>query len=281
MSAHPGRKKREVLGLRGYNPKLSKTQLEYNHRHSVHEYYVRNLTRIREKRRIQMAEKKAEKQRRRRQWDPPKKSKPPIESYPSNGDAHSSADLLDLCTPSIGGSRHADPGDADTTSGVDAAPNTVASPTSEELAVSNALIALAQPDFLGNKSKPTLSLNGNSDSVLAMALLLDGNSANDADEVRELERNAIHEPHILADVQNTLAHPREDCVEHKTLGPIEDTPLSSGIASVSMHEVNLERSGCVGERVQASQIRIAELNSAALTAPTASERASWNRPQLR
>jgi hypothetical protein len=115
--------------------------------------------------------------------------------------------------------------------------------------------------------------------------------------VNAFARNAIHEPHILADVQNTLAHPRyfsvippnqgsslfgrEDCVEHKTLGPIEDTPLSSGIASVSMHEVNLERSGCVGERVQASQIHIAELNSAALTAPTASERASWNRPQLR
>ncbi|KAJ7258145.1 hypothetical protein C8J57DRAFT_1341234 [Mycena rebaudengoi] len=72
----PGRKKCKELELEAYSPRLSQAQLSENHRQSVRKHYVRNADKIREKRRIQMAEKKREKQLRRRRWDPVKKTTP-------------------------------------------------------------------------------------------------------------------------------------------------------------------------------------------------------------
>ncbi|KAJ7210987.1 hypothetical protein C8J57DRAFT_1400314 [Mycena rebaudengoi] len=162
----PGRKKRKELGLDTYTPGLSQAQLNENHRQSVHEYYVRHQDSIREKRRVQMAEKKRAKQLARRRWDPPKKAKPrsvPEPSPPalSQLEAPAVAQLKPTGTDSAvgldyagfndepidivdGGSRNSDTQDPEYAADADVPPLTAASWTPEELAAMHGLVLLGQ-----------------------------------------------------------------------------------------------------------------------------------------
>ncbi|KAJ7261849.1 hypothetical protein C8J57DRAFT_459014 [Mycena rebaudengoi] len=58
-----------------YQPRLNTEEQAANHRKASAGYYKRNIAEIREKRRIQVAERRAAAKLRKRRWDPPKRSK--------------------------------------------------------------------------------------------------------------------------------------------------------------------------------------------------------------
>ncbi|KAJ7253589.1 hypothetical protein C8J57DRAFT_1237388 [Mycena rebaudengoi] len=286
----PGRKKRRELGLETYSPRLSQGQLDENHRQSVHEHYARNVDAIREKRRIQMAEKKRDKQLKRRRWDPPKKTKPSTEpelnSNPSS--SRTSVRFHDVRAPST--LFDWEPRAPHATSEAGASPGTSVSRTSKELAAMSALVALAQPPIVSDK--PASASTSTADSVLQMAKDLSdldrhsaaGNEFCAAGTVAQHDGAPSRRPGASSPTWNEYGAAEHEAPSSRPpRGAVGDRgphqQVASGRAKFSlMQQIHLECAGYMGplSRVHAARIRVAELNSSALTMPTEEDRARWN-----
>ncbi|KAJ7281291.1 hypothetical protein C8J57DRAFT_1219184 [Mycena rebaudengoi] len=244
-----------------------------SHRLAVHKHYIRNAASIREKRRLQMAEKVAAKKLKRRQWDPPKKQvvPPSLESdshdedegparsivfHDYRAESSTSGDIGELRPRSRASEGGAALGGS--TSGTGDASD---SPTDKERPASGAMLSLANVE-VENKSSH--------DSIFEKALDLSSLGSMGCvypdTEVREREHNVR--------LQSLRAqHAQAEFGIH-----LEPGRLPSGTAPLSLRqEMELERTGFVGElsRVQAAQIRIFSLNSGDLQSPTEDEIERW------
>ncbi|KAJ7248049.1 hypothetical protein C8J57DRAFT_1240557 [Mycena rebaudengoi] len=300
-----GRRKCKELGLETYSPRLSQAQLLENHRQSVRKHYVRygsllngqtcaneqrywrNADTIREKRRIQMAEKKytsnsrlytsrlttifsrREKQLKRRRWDPAKKTTPhalPESEPPTTAQLKptgSTVEKLEHARFNVKAisDRSREP---DThISNASASPRTAESRSPEELAAIRGLVLLGQPAVVDNEA----TFLSTQDSVVRTTInrSFHGNSASRVPEGHSEGSFLPVDTGILAPDEN---HGR---------GPLH--PLSLTL----MPELQMEHTIYAGalSRVQAAQLAVAKLNSGALTAPTEDDRASWNVRRIR
>ncbi|KAJ7262550.1 hypothetical protein C8J57DRAFT_1231914 [Mycena rebaudengoi] len=238
-------------------------QAERN-RVAVRAYYERNQESIREKRRIGMAQKKAEKQLRRRRWDPPKKPVP--DPAP---------------TVQLDGGKNLDPA-----SEPDAAPGTIASRysrTSAEIAATGVLLSLNRPEI---GSLP----NTLDDRALSQRIAppnVQSGAGNNADDTGFGRKEARLDSNLFKGSQRPqppllpAAKPErmtDFATELEGRKYLKLGRLPPGTAALSlMQEISLERTGCVGllSRVQAGQVRVSEINSAPLTPPTTDDTLSW------
>ncbi|KAJ7232569.1 hypothetical protein C8J57DRAFT_1250541 [Mycena rebaudengoi] len=276
MSKHhqPGRKKRKELGLDTYSPGLSQAQLKKNHRQSVHEHYMsgtiwRNADSIREKRRIQMAEKKRAKQLLRRRWDAPKRQSVPeaaaqLKATGSTIDRRlENASLND--TTISDGVGDAAPQDLQPGFNAGSSPRTTGSRPPEELVASRGPVLLGQIAL-----RVADSVTNSRDSVLQRAINLERLTATNLD----------------GNSANMLVDPVDVTEDSCGSSPPVDEPNDHGQALLPpmklMEETQMEPiyAGALS-RVQAAQLSVTKLNSGTLTAPTEEDRASWNACRIR
>ncbi|KAJ7225150.1 hypothetical protein C8J57DRAFT_1252839 [Mycena rebaudengoi] len=211
---------------------------------------------------------KAEKQLRRRRWDPPKKTVPD----PPHG------------------IQSDDGKNPDPASEPEAAPGTIVSQysrTSAEIAATGALLALNHsniqntPEFLDNhtlrKHVPPLNAerhvtNNTEGSVLGVALM----QGSQKDVV-----GAVVGLQITLPLPLPAPNPermREITWSWDDRRHLKPGMLPAGAAPLTlMQKINLERTGYVGRLscVQAAQVRVSEINSGPLTQPTADDTISW------
>ncbi|KAJ7217442.1 hypothetical protein C8J57DRAFT_1537708 [Mycena rebaudengoi] len=246
-----------------YDTKLPKEERAQRHREAVQRHYKKNDTTIREKRRLQMAQKKAEKKLRRRRWDPPKKIKrvdSPVLS--DNGDRSGPAGSVDslssaapamalerdLCsdahTPISSSSFNGGIHDTELASEVDAVAGTVSSQHSRTFA------QIAAPDTVSQNSRTSAEIIAT--NALMALHQFNPPSGPGAESV---------------DVQG--ADGSLDSVFEMALLLSSDGD-SSAVLGVHKHD-HVHPSS----RVQAGQIRIAELSSGPVTAPTEEDAAAW------
>ncbi|KAJ7204608.1 hypothetical protein C8J57DRAFT_1259271 [Mycena rebaudengoi] len=244
---------------------------------------------------------KAEKQLRRRQWDPPKKTVPdpphtiqsddsksqPAQTESSNVRTPPVVRFQDIRCLSSDESLNGIPRDPDPASEPEAAPGTIVSQysrTSAEIAATGALLALNHsniqntPEFLDNltlrKHVPPLNAERHvtEESVLGVALM------------QGSQRDAVG---AVTGLQITLPLPlpapnpervREITWSWDDQRHLKPGMLPAGVAPLMlMQKINLERTGYVGRlsHVQAAQVRVSEINSGPLTQPTADDTISW------
>ncbi|KAJ7256751.1 hypothetical protein C8J57DRAFT_1650142 [Mycena rebaudengoi] len=228
-----------------------------------------NAASVREKRRLQMAEKGGEKLKR-RQWDPPKKQAAPLSlDSVSHDDAeqpvrptifhdYRAQSSRSGCSEDVGVLSPASEGGAalgSSTCGAGEATSS-RSPTSKEHLASRALLTLAHVEVEGENES-------SGDSIFEKAV-----------DLSSLGSTGVHV--TTAGIQevypDTEIREREYNAEFGI--HLEPGRLPPGTAPLSLRqEMELERTGFVGElsRVQAAQIRIFSLNSRDLQLPTEDE----------
>ncbi|KAJ7233084.1 hypothetical protein C8J57DRAFT_1382905 [Mycena rebaudengoi] len=185
-----------------YQPRLNTEEQAANHRKASAGYYKRNITEIREKRRIQVAERRAAAKLRKRRWDPPKRSKrveDPISTDPHGSGLESPVvdelsrskvfaapssitfGPLDMNEASSDGSSFAAVEQQKSTPSMSVAerPNNIRrpeSPTPDERIAVEVLASMA----LFQAEPPLQNNNNNTDSVLSLAAMLSSfsNSSN-------------------------------------------------------------------------------------------------------
>ncbi|KAJ7133264.1 hypothetical protein C8R44DRAFT_730444 [Mycena epipterygia] len=272
MPKRKSRRKVDPDPSENYSPRLSKEQKAVNHRKASAEYYARN-PQIREKRRVQAAEKRAGVKLKRRRWDPPKKNRgSTISPEPEDGagtksgigDAAPVEENLRVIALTGGSSGISHPGlnfasedprvaetegfinagreYVDTSSALGAVVGgSAASPTSDERLVIDALATLANGVAVAGLGN-TDAVDQHSDSILHLA-----------DRLSSLESSVAALP--VGEAPNAFTDP----LQRADLGclPSGVTPLTR------MQEMNLRITGSVGSftQVQVAQINVAKLNA--------------------
>ncbi|KAJ7245598.1 hypothetical protein C8J57DRAFT_760717 [Mycena rebaudengoi] len=293
MSKRPLRQPRRKNSDDTYSTRMPKEKQAERNRVAVRAYYERNQESIREKRRIGMAQKKAEKQLRHRRWDPPKKPVPdPAPTVQSDGGKSQGARaeanysswppvvaFQDIRCLSSDMSLNGIPRDLDPASEPDAAPGTIASRyscTSAEIAATGVLLSLNRPEI---GSLP----NALDDRALSQRIAppnVQSSAGNNADDTGFGRKEARLDGNLFKGSQRPqppllpAAKPErmtDFATELEGRKYLKPGRLPPGTAALSlMQEISLERTGCVGllSRVQAGQVRVFEINSAPLTPPT-------------
>ncbi|KAJ7262380.1 hypothetical protein C8J57DRAFT_1231751 [Mycena rebaudengoi] len=223
---------------------MSAAQKAEQHRLAVCEHYKKNATAIREKRRLQMAEKAAAKKLKRRQWDPPKKMVPPpiLKDVPSDVECPAQSQSV-------------------------SAPANIFYDSCKASSVTWLKFPLLIEWKQGSsrpKSKIVSGAGNDNDSILEKAMELSTISSTRAAEYpfREVEERqhtmllqSLRRRHALAEYGMCIV----------------PAPLSL------RQRLELEKTGFVGElsQVQAAQIRVFYLNAREFQVPTPEEMKLW------
>ncbi|KAJ7478928.1 hypothetical protein FB451DRAFT_1172060 [Mycena latifolia] len=196
---------------------------------------------LREKKRLQTAQRRAEKKAAKRRWDPPKKSKPEVEEHERSYESASITDELRVDSPHLGAHSQTPvvPFQTATESGA-----VYLTPTPAEQIAMLALAELAQGQ---------ISATSNDEAASGPAL---------ARQVLSTRSSAIHSGLALA---RQVSSTRSSVIQV----PVE-VELISGAAQQVSH-----RGITPSSRVHAAQMMVAELNSGPMTLPTAAEATTW------
>ncbi|KAJ6507642.1 hypothetical protein DFH09DRAFT_1101032 [Mycena vulgaris] len=235
-----------------YTPGISAEEKAARHRKAVAEHYARNPE-IRERRRKQVAEKRAAVKANKRRWDPPKKTLLPPDYTAASGDAASSEQgrFFDPRADSTVYTKSWNPDpEAETPSEVGGAVGTAL--TSPGRAECDALAAPSEGEAAPLAEDQHPHSAHSVDSVLERAMCL---SSLDNELVPQLFPAGFDDQLSCNGDLHTL--------------PPGVTPLSAAQTE------QMKAGTLVLTPVQAAQIRVAENNAAQLTPPTSEEKARW------
>ncbi|KAJ7265092.1 hypothetical protein C8J57DRAFT_1511653 [Mycena rebaudengoi] len=277
-----------------YSTRLPKEKQAERNRVAVKAYYRRNIDSIREKRRIAMADKKAAKQLRRRQWDPPKKaaSSPTLTVHSDNRSdlsARTNASYVpppwpvdrfkDIRDMSSDGSLNRRPRDPNPASEAEAAWGTTISHHSHTSAESAAATLLA-PNNSQIRNVQTLDGHISPEHIPLPVIESDivdeaGDSLVGLDILRGSQRGVGIGPQAIV---SNPGRSREFTWNKGGGQYLIPGSLPPGSAPLTlMQQIHLERTGCVGQlsRVQVEQISVFRNNSGPLTRPSIDDEKLW------